>query len=177
MCWALSRADFAVASPGMWSSSIHRMPGVSSSNRNRAESSPPGGMSEARTARACHSVETLSSVRRTYGCPADSPSIQMRTLAPAEDARKNAWIMRLDWTFGTKVSLTTEAGAMAAVSLRLPCPECGFSRSIAIVLAAAWFPSTRQPHGTGGYRPRGVAGAPADPWATGWIRCDVSGCD
>ena len=72
-------------------------------------------------------------MRRTYGCPPDSPSIQTRTLVPAADARKKAWIIRLDWTFGTNVSLTTDAGATVAVSLRLPCPECGFSRSIAIV--------------------------------------------
>ncbi len=81
-------------------------------------------MSEARTVRDSHSVETSSSVRRTYGFPPDSPSIQTRTLKPDADARKKTWISRLDWTFGTNGSLTTDNGALGAVNLRLPCPRC-----------------------------------------------------
>ena len=62
--WALSRTALGVASPIRWRSSIQSEPGLSISNRSRAESSPPAGRLVARTALSSQVEPTLNSARR-----------------------------------------------------------------------------------------------------------------
>ena len=133
-------------------SSIQRTPGVISSNRSRAESSPPGGMSEARTV-ACFPFGRNSPARcdEHTACQPIPPRSRREPWNQAADARKKTWNIqagldiRYEWLTDHR---SPEPQAPSAAGSRDPGADS--HASIAIVLDPAIFSSNRQPVGSTG---------------------------